>query len=357
MTKVILQEHFMLKRWILPAVWLAIAATGWASDQVKTTAKEKSLLFGQVTAVSPQAVTFQPTGEGSQAREIPVNEIVSIKFESEPLPLLRAREKMGEGEYGEASSALERISTEGVKRREILDEIAFSKAYCAAQLALAGDGNVADAGRQMVAFIKESPESYHYLQACELVGNLLASSGALDKAQEYYAILAKAPWPDYKMRAQIAIGRALLAQDKTVEAAKVFDEVIDSPATGDLAERQRMAAKVGKARCLAAAGQTAPAIKSLREIIDKADSDNVELHALAYNALGTALRKDGKPKEAVLAFLHVDLLYSSVQEAHAEALANLEQLFEQIHKPDYARRARQELDQRYKNSRWASGVK
>ena len=339
------------------AVWLLAVSVGFSDDQVKTTAKEKSLLHGRVTAVSPQAVTFQPMGEGSAAREIPVNEIVSIKFDSEPLALFEARSKISKGDYAEAAAAFEKISTDGIKRREILDEITFGKAYCDAQAALAGDGNIADAGREMLAFIKESPESYHYLQACELVGNLLAAGGAFDKAQEYYAILAKAPWPDYKMRAQVAIGRALLAKDKTAEAAKVFDEVIDNVAADDLAQRQRMAAKVGKARCLAAEGQTSGAIKSLQEIIDKADAENVELHALAYAALGNALRKAGKPKEAVFAFLHVDLLYSSAQDAHAEALANLEQLFEEIHKPDYARRARQELDERYKNSRWATGGK
>ena len=54
---------------------------------------------------------------------------------------------------------------------------------------------------------------------------------------------------------------------------------------------------------------------------------------MAYNALGTALRKAGKPKEAILAFLHVHLLYSTQPDLDAEAVANLEKLFTETHKP------------------------
>ena len=186
-----------------------------------------------------------------------------------------------------------------------------------------------------------------------MVGNLLVAAGAIDKAEPYYAILAKAPWPDFQMRAKVAMGRGLLAMGKTAEADKAFDEVMENTSTSDLAEGQRMMAKIGKSRCLVSNGKSAAAVKNLQEIIVAANADNVELHALAYNALGTALRKEAKPMDALLAFLHVDLLYSNNPEAHAEALANLEQLFNEIHKPDKARRIRAVLDDRYKDSRWA----
>jgi tetratricopeptide (TPR) repeat protein len=159
------------------------------------------------------------------------------------------------------------------------------------------------------------------------------------------------------MRAQVGIGRALLAQGKAAEASKAFDEAISGEGTGDLAEAQRMAAKVGKARCLAASNKLDEAIKTVENIITNADAENVDLHALAYNALGSALRQARKPQEALMAFLHVDLLYSSNAEAHAEALANLEQLFTELHKPEHARRIRQTLDERYKNSHWATGAR
>ena len=61
--------------------------------------------------------------------------------------------------------------------------------------------------------------------------------------------------------------------------------------------------------------------------------------ARAYNVLGTAQRQAGRTKEALLAFLHVDILYSSVPHAHAEALANLADLWQQLHRSDRAQRA------------------
>lgn len=345
----------MNKRWTMcaTAAWLAVASTAWAIDQIKTTSKEKPMLRGKIVSISPQMVDLEPTGAASAARQVPVNEIVSILFEDEPGPLMTAQKHILDGEYLEALTALEKVQAEEAKRREIAEEIEFCKAYCTAQMALAGNGNVVDAGKQMFAFLKNCPNSFHFFQATELMGNLLVANGAYDKAETFYATLAKAPWPDYKMRAGTAMGRALVAQNKLAEASKAFDDVLNSDASGDLAEVQRLAAKVGKARCMAASDKVDQAIKMLDDIIAKADSENMELHALAYNALGTALRKAGKPKEALLAFLHVDLLYSGVPEAHAEALANLEQLFTEIHKPDHARRARAVLDERYKDSRWA----
>ena len=350
----------MNKRWMICATasWLVIASTAWGIDQIRTTSKEKAMLRGKIVSITPQAVDFEPTGAAGAARQIPVNEIVSIQFEDEPGSLMTAQKHVLDGEYLEALAALEKVQAEEAKRREIGEEIEFIKAYCTAEMALAGNGSVIDAGKQMFAFLKNCPNSFHFFQGTELMGNLLVANGSYDKAETFYATLAKAPWPDYKMRAGTGIGRALAAQNKLAEAAKAFDEVLNNDAPGDLAEAQRLAAKVGKARCLAAGDKVDQAIKMLDDIIAKADSENTELHALAYNALGTALRKAGKPKEALLAFLHVDLLYSGAPEAHAEALANLEQLFTEIHKPDHARRARAVLDDRYKNSHWATaGVK
>jgi tetratricopeptide (TPR) repeat protein len=315
-------------------------------------------VFGHITGISALAVNIQPTGLAAAPMEIPVNEIAGIVFESEPAALLDAQKKILEGDYSAALKSLEKAPAEEASRREIAEEIAYSGALCAAQLGLAGNGDVGEARQQMLKFVKDYPNNYHHFQACELVGNLLVAGGEYDKAEPYYATLAKAPWPDYKIRAQVAMGRALLAQGKAAQAGKAFDEAMASDAPGDLAEGQRAAAKVGKARCMADAGQSEQAIKDLEAIIAKADADNVELHALAYNALGTALRKAGRPPiEAELAFLHVHLQYSSIPEAHAEALANLVQLFTETHKPDRAREVGQILHEQYGGSRWAKGLK
>ena len=155
------------------------------------------------------------------------------------------------------------------------------------------------------------------------------------------------------MRAGVAAGRALLSQGKPREAAAAFDKVLATEAEGDSAQAQRTAATLGKASALVALKKPDEAIAIVEEIIQKGDPEDAPLMARAYNVLGTAQRQAGRIKEALLAFLHVDILYSSVPDAHAEALANLAELWEQVHKTDRANRARQTLEEQYKDSPWA----
>jgi len=109
---------------------------------------------------------------------------------------------------------------------------------------------------------------------------------------------------------------------------------------------------VFKARCAALGGKPDEAVKAAEAIIAKADPEQAELHALAYNVLGTALRKASKPKDALLAFLHVDVLYPHYPDAHAEALANLTQLWNELNKNERGARCRQLLEEQYRNSPW-----
>ena len=63
--------------------------------------------------------------------------------------------------------------------------------------------------------------------------------------------------------------------------------------------------------------------------------------------------KMSKPKEAILAFLHTEVLYSSDADTAAEAQYYLSKLWDEIHNPDRANRARNTLQSTYGGSRWA----
>ena len=284
---------------------------------------------------------------------MPVNEIVSVIYDDEPSSLQITRIAVANGRFEDALAALDKIKLDEVERPEIKQDIAFYKALCAARLALGGSGDIMAAGKLMVGFVNNAQGSYHWLQANEVVGDLLVAAGKFSAAQTYYTTVGKAPWPDYKMRAGVAVGRALLAQDKPTEALKYFEGVIGMEGKNELADFQKMAATLGKARCLAASNKHDEAIKMVQSIIAKADPEEVELLARAYNTLGGALKAAGRTKEALLAFLHVDVLYFSIPDAHAEALANLAELWNAVHKTERATRARRVLEQRYKNSPWA----
>ena len=330
-------------------VWLAAGGVGRALDAIKT-ATTPVPLRGEIKVMTPVEVELRL---GAGTKKVSVNEIVYISYDSEPAGLKTGRIALLAGRYEDALASLEKVSAEEQNRPEIKQDVEFYSALCRAELALGGSGDVIAAGRLMAAFVKTYKGSYHWLKANEVVGDLLVANGQHEQAEKYYAELGKAPWPDYQMRAGVAVGRARLAQKKTAEALDSFESVLKTDATGELAQLERLAATVGKARCQIANKQYDEAIKTVNDVIAKIDPEQVELNARAYNALGTALKDAGRVKEALLAFLHVDVLYFTVPEEHAEALANLAELWEKARKPERADRARRTLEERYKNSPWA----
>ncbi|MGO9114928.1 MAG: tetratricopeptide repeat protein [Thermoguttaceae bacterium] len=338
---------------IAAAFWMFVGGTAWPLDQIYTSTSEKPF-YGKIINMTATVINFQPSGKGPT--EIPANEVARIIYENSPESLLSAQKFMLDGRYEKAVDALDKETGED-KRREVTDEIAFCRAYCMAQLALSGATDATEARDKMYAFIKDCPNSFHNLKACELMGDIFVTLGKFADAEKYYAMLSQAPWPDCKIRAQVGLGRSYLAQDNAAAADKAFDDALNNDAPGDLADVQRTAARIGKARCMVLTGKTDLALRTLDQVLDQTDEKNPEISAMAYNAQGTALRKAGKLKEAIRAFLRVHLLYATLPDLDAEAVANLEKLFTEDHKPKHASDMRRILDEKYVNSRWAKGVK
>jgi tetratricopeptide (TPR) repeat protein len=339
---------------------LAIGEQGWGADSVRTT---KGTVSGRIVAMSPLKIDLDQSGDGKQAgaegapakppEEVPVNQVLEVFFENESDDLKSAKSQVLSGRFAEALATLERIKTDEISRDEIKQDLDFYKALCSSRLALAGMRPIADAGRMMKTFIDNNPKSYHYLEGAETLGNLLVGIRQFSQAAEYFARLDKAPWPDYKMRAGIANGRSLLAQGKNEDALKAFDVVLAIDAKDDSADAQRVLANLGRASVLATTQKSDEAIRVAEEIILNANTEDEQLQARAYNVLGTAYRQAGRPTEALLAFLHVDLLYPNVLDAHAEALGNLVELWGQKHRVERAQRAKKILEEQYKESPWA----
>jgi tetratricopeptide (TPR) repeat protein len=334
---------------VMMAVGLTVSATQLhAVDRVKLTAGNQSV--GTITQISPTQVVVEL---GANRREYPVNDIASVTFDDEPNDLMQARFAVAAGRYDDAIELLEKIDVRTIKRKAIVADIGFYKAIAAARQALAGNGSIAEAGRQLLDFERSNKNSFHYFDVCAVLGDLLSAVGRANQAEAYYDKLAAAPWPEYKMRAAVLAGRALVSQQKYDAAIAKFDEVTSSQASDKEAQRQKLAASLGKASAMAGAGKTEEAVTSAEEIIAKADPENQELHARAYNVLGNCFNAAGKKKEALLAFLHVDLLYSRFPTEHAEALANLATLWTDVDKADRAAQAKALLKEKYPNSTWA----
>jgi len=309
---------------------------------------------GTIARVSPTEIVVRE-GTGTEAT-IPVTEIDSVVFADEPHELSQARLHAGNGQFEEALSVLGGIDDRQIKRDLVKQDLAFYRALCKTRLALDGRAPVAEAGKAMLRFVNtdEYRNSFHYLQATRLVGDLLVASGKYTAAEPYYRSLVESSLNEYQLIGRVLGGQALAAQGKCAEAIAMFDEVLASEGDGFIANQQRMEARLGKAVCLAETGKIDEGIALVGEVLATADAGDSGLNARAYRARGLCQLKAGRKEDALLDFLHVDLLYSSVPEIHAEALYHLTKLWPTVGQPERAQEAAESLKQRYPHSRWAT---
>ncbi len=325
----------------------SLTTLGQSTDRIRTTRGSES---GEVVKMSPIAVTIE---QRSETTDVPVTEIRSIIFRGEPAELTQGRLNATNGGYEAALNRLEAINVRNIRGDFIKQEVEFYKAYAKAKLSLVDPKSIREAGTELNSFVTSYPNNYHFLEATELLGDLLANMGNYNAAQSKYQLLGKAPWPEYKMRAAVLVGQALLAQEEYDNALAQFDAALKIEDDSPGGKAQRLAAQLGKAVATAATGNVAAGLQSVEQVIRDADPENAELLAQAYNALGACYEQSGQPKNALYAYLHTDLLYGRVAEQHAEALAKLVPLWESVGQEGEARRARQTLLEQYPASRWA----
>jgi hypothetical protein len=155
-----------------------VPSVGAAADRIRLVRGSDN---GEISDMSPTEIAIAKGVPGS--RTIAVNQIKSVQFEGEPAELSQARVSVGNGAFAKAAQLLQKVNASGVQRDFIKQDIEYYKAYVAARLALAGEGQIADAGRLLNAFVRSYPKNFHYLEACEMMGDLLMVTGRFDIAE------------------------------------------------------------------------------------------------------------------------------------------------------------------------------
>jgi len=334
---------------------LVLSPSAQAQDVVYTLSK-KSGNRGTIPADGMTATEVSLDMAGV-AKKFAANEIIKIAFAEDPNELTSARNLTVDKNYNSAKDQLAKLDPAKVERELIKQDVAFYKAFVDAKLALTEGGNKVDAAKALFAFYKAYPKSYHFFEAAELLGDLSVATANYESAAKYYGDtgLGGAPWPEYKLKAGLLMGRALVLAGKFDDAAKAFETVTGSGETNSEANALKQHAIVGKAQCLAETGKPEEGIAMLNDIVAKNDPQlDGKLFARAYNALGNCYLKQSKPKDALMAFLKTDLLFFTDSDAHAEALSKLAALWDTTGHADRATDARNKLRDRYSGSIWAS---
>ena len=300
---------------------------------------------GSIILITPEKVTV---AVGSNTQEIPANAIAATTFDGEPAQLTTARNFVTNSRMQEAIDALEKVDPNTLTKDGMKQDYAYLLAYAKAKLVSTGGGDTADADKALSDFIKNfDKNSYHYYEICEVYGDLMVQLGRFDDAKKSYAILTKAPWPEYSLKATVSLGMAEVSEGKADDARKNFDMVIASTDDSPQAERQKSIARIGLALCLVAEKKFDEAIKALEEIAREAGSEDSSFQALVYNSLGSAYDQADKPRDAVLAYMHTDILFSAARSEHIKALMELSKLWRKIQRVDRAEEVVGRLKEQY----------
>src|SRR5262245_48823239 len=310
---------------------------------------------GRLGEITRDTVRLQA---GSTSKEFAVNEIKFVQLPGAPRDLIEAQNSAADGDWGRVIEQLDKIPPPQLASEAIKQEVDFYRALASARLAAAGGtgapaaADAQAAGTALVGYLNANKNSYHFYEINEAVGDLLVSMGRFEQAPAYYNELAGAPWPEYKMRAAVALGRALQAQGKQAEAIKQFDAALTLDAKSKAAQAEALVAKIGKAKSMIELGRAQDGLQLLTKAVDELPIEDNQLCATAYNALGNAYLQLKKLPEARDAFLHVDTLYDQSPLQHAEALYHLKDLWGQLNHPDRAKDAADRLKTRYPTSPW-----
>ena len=344
----------MTRLLLLPALFatLALPSAGLAIDRViKTDGSETA---GEVTEVDRDTVTVKSRTSGEQT--VPTNEIDYIDFDAAPPSLGAGRAALQAGNIERAIEAFEKAKAESPDNRDIKGEIDYLQASTAIAQADGDEATLGAAIDQLQAFTDSATKHYRYYPALLELAAAKADAKRFTEAKLTFKNAATAPYADIKLAAEVGQGNAALADGKSGEASGLFDGVIAAGGGSPAEQSQVLAAKLGKAKVSIANQNYDEAIATLDDVIRETGIDDTRTQAEAYLRQGDAYAAKGNAaKNAILAYLHVDVVPALAREGklHAEALYRLKELWPTVAKPTRAAESAARLQQLYPNSEWA----
>lgn len=223
-------------------------------------------------------------------------------------------------------------------------------------------------GRDDAALREEAKKAYREVVAAVPLGRLVPHSirglgqmlleeGDAPAAEREFARLVReerfgTPW---NLRGKLLVARAKGLQGQHEEGTALCDEVADTAQQAGLASIAAGAAQT-RADVLLDAGQLEAAYEAFMEIARNADEKDGETLAFAYNGIGEALLGQGSPREALLAFLRVRVLYFEAAEELPRALYGAARGFAMLREGAKARELVALLQKDYPDSLWTAKI-
>ncbi|TWT86350.1 tetratricopeptide repeat protein [Neorhodopirellula pilleata] len=320
--------------------WVGIASA--QTDRLYPTSGDVEI--GKIKAISKDGIVMTI---GGKDKNFPVGEIRRVSFQGDPPELTRARDFIMDAQYDQALSELKQIDVSKLGRDEMKADTQFYLALSQGEMALSGQGDLAQATAAAMSFVQQNPNSYHFYSTTRLLGDLAKAIGNFQRAAQFYGYMLRSPSADMKVESVYQGAMVKLAAKDTAGAKADLEKVLGIKAATAETQRFQTLAKAALAVVAAQEGQVDQAIEMVNGLIKTMNPTDTQTNAKIYNALGAAYLAAGKDEDALLAYLHTQLMYSMHAESHVEALKQLVELWTKVGKPDRAAQARGELQQRY----------
>lgn len=309
-------------------------------------------LTGEIPENSKDGITLKPPK--GEAQRIPADDILSIQWAGEPSILRSSRVDEAAGKLQKAFDGYQQALKElGEMQLNLRAEAIFGGARSLSALAQQDKTKVTAAIEKIQEFQTRFPDSYHAWEGQILLGQMQLLNGDAAAAQKIFEQVRASNLGSYVLAGELGLARVALGKKNYDQALKNFEQVSKSSLKGPLMDRQRQEARLGIAECLFLEKKFELGIKSLDDLLEQTPPEEEKLLATAYLRRGDGFVGLGKTKEAVLSYLHVDVLFPGQAEADAEALFRLSQLWESLQHPERGIQAKERLMQLHPNSRWA----
>jgi len=337
----------------LVAAFALASPSIWADEIDRHSSKAP--LRGSITAESSKEVTIKVTQAGKTDEvKVPIGDVAEVKYDGAAgLAIRTAASIERAGQFEKAIEAYQKASAAASETGFVAQASQFGQTRTLAKIALQDATRLDDAIKALEDFRGKYADSRFHYPLHELLGQLQIEKGNDIAAAQAFRELAASPVNDFKLKAAIWEGRLLLKAGKFAEAQAKFDEIAAAKAASPAEKLRQQEALLAKGDSLVKQKKLDEAEQMFRKVINEASPEESELQATTCNALGDVLREAGKPKEAILAYLEVDLLYSTQKAAHARAIYYVALLWDQLGHSDNATESREKLKRLYPDSSWA----
>jgi tetratricopeptide (TPR) repeat protein len=180
-----------------------------------------------------------------------------------------------------------------------------------------------------------------------LIAQLAELQGEEAKATRFYQALGQAEYEPWRSEALYRQAELARRQGDLAAAQQGFDDLLAKATAGPESQPWRALAEVGRIRSQMGPGQWEASLSELRQLVERTDMEQRVVMAHLFNAQAACLVELGRIDEAVLAYLHTDLLFSGEAATHAEALYHLSGLWPKVGQPQRGAEARARLQNEY----------